>query len=407
MSMIKKTPLDVCFQSLDTPETYQNICCLGFLDKAVDEGELIKIVREQSSNYPKLNHALGNLDEKSLRSHHANVNECCRNLKSNSLTHYMEELYQEFKPDTPPWKIVYSNIPVEQNTFGFILSHALGDGVSGLDFFHSMDSNHVRSAQKPNKSEPKPRYLGALRSLIYEAVSKPNLFLINGTNSTKRELFLLNFPYHYLDKLKQENSTTAYAILLALVSYIVTDYCEIKGESHYVRPLLPVSIRGKNRPDDVSNKIGGATIKLNLGNQDPNDLIKDISKKLQQTLTQDAYYGYYLWAYILSKLSIRLRKKLLKISARKTSFICTNLVGPKHQIEIAGAKVEEQYVIPALMPEHGLGFGFMKSAGKMQIAIIYDPGIIKDGARLRKSLVGALEKIKLPKDFAIRESKIL
>jgi hypothetical protein len=154
---------------------------------------------------------------------------------------------------------------------------------------------------------------------------------------------------------------------------------------------LPVSIRGKNKITDISNEIGGATISIPLGITDLGELISVIQNELKTTLNANAYYAYYLWALFLSKMPLGIRKYLTRKSAEKTSFICTNLVGPNKEFKIAGSTIKEQYVIPALMPGHGLGFGFMKSLGKMQIAVIYDPGVIEDVGRFKVSLVRSLE----------------
>ncbi len=401
--MILKSPLDTCFQSLDSEETVQNICCLAILKKELDAGELESVVREAAKRYPKLKYILGPLSSRYFIRPLKDVTPCVP-LSENSLKGFLGKFSEKLDSNQLPWKILYSGSKEGTQILSYMLSHALGDGVSGLDFFHSLSNKSENKALKKDRAANPPKYFGATKSIIKEMLGKPNIHSVNGINSSKRELLLLTMPYDSLKKLKKENSTTAYAVLLALVSYIVSDYSGIVCKSKYAKPLLPVSIRGKNRPKDLSNKIGGATIRLPLGETNSGKLIEQIAIELNTKLTEDAYYAYYLWAFILSKLPTSLRKYLLYFSAKKTSFICTNLIGPNHPIVIADAEIEEQYVIPALMPGHGLGFGFMKSNQKMQIAIIFDPHIIKDRLKLKNSLMTALGKMGISEGYKIRES---
>lgn len=397
--MIAKTPLDKGFEALESETTFQNISCLTILDKPVDANELIESVNNSKNRYPKLNYILCKTEEDWIYKSAQETN--CTALEGpDSILSYIQALSSQFRFGKAPWQIYYSKAESTPPVLSFALHHSLGDGVSGLDFFHSLSSNDRSELPQGKKEKIKINYWGAFKHLYKELGRSKSDVGVNGKNSNKRGLILINFPYSEIQSLKKKYSTTAYPILLALVSNTISYYSNIGSRGKYLSPLLPVSIRGKNRVTDISNEIGGATISMPLGVTDVGELISVIQKELINTLNADAYYAYYIWAWVLSKLPFTLRKYLTKKSAHKTSFICTNLVGPNKEFQIAGSTIKEQYVIPALMPGHGLGFGFMKSLGKMHIALIYDPQVIRDIDGMKRGFIRAVN------DYGIKEFHI-
>lgn len=284
------------------------------------------------------------------------------------------------------------------------MHHSLGDGVSGLDFFHSISDLKTKKESKNLDNETTEKEVKAsfkwryLKEIIKEGLKKRSNLRVNGVNSSKRKLLLLSFPNSNLLKLKKTLKVTSFPILLSIASNIVS---KISPENKSLEALIPVSMRGKNKVLDISNQIGGKSFKILLKNEDFESRTLRINEDLLKVKQEDAYGTYLLFAYILSLLPLKLRKILSKSAAHKTTMICTSLNGPNGTFSYGGATVLEEYAIPALMPGHGIGFGFLKTSGKMNIAVIYDPEIVSEEI-LTRTAIESLDEIYINNDLIIR-----
>ncbi len=406
---LKKKPLDLCFQAIEDQNTLQNIGSLAILDSKPNFEEIKKNIKYRTQFYPRLSYSFGTSRDRFL----IKIDDNIQLVKALNLEEALSYIQKEFHKNTTPWRIITGEDSLDEsglidnkyeNFIFFQLHHALGDGVSGLDFFHSISDLETKKTnknldtdiiQQEVKASIKWKYL---IEIIKEGFKKRSNLKVNGVNSSKRKLLLISFPNRSLLKLKKTLKVTSFPILLAIASSIVS---KISPENKSLEALIPVSMRGKNKVLDISNQIGGKSFKILLNNESFESRTSRINEDLLKVKQEDAYGTYLLFATILSYLPFKLRKRISTLAAHKTTMICTSLNGPNGTFSYGGARVLEEYAIPALMPGQGIGFGFLKTSGKMNIAIIYDPEIVSEEI-LTRSAVKCLDEISINNELNIR-----
>ncbi len=400
-------PIDSCFRSIDHTGALQHIAALAILKGIPKDEVLTEKVNSLLAEFPRLSSVFfghSPTKEKKLDTFKP-ASQCHFHSISGDLSflldHASEILMTPFKEHLPLWEIHLISSPSSdtQSILLFKLHHSLGDGISGLYFFHRLLGGEKQKERSP-KTQNREHLLSTLSFLFKEVIKKRPPLPIHGLLSKKRKLFTYALPNSSIQKIKQKSSCTSYAVVLSIISSALSTYLKEKNvTATHFRAFVPVTIRGKNNISDLGNQIGGASIDIPLGIKEAETRIKKINFLLQSLMYKKAYSAYYLCAKVFSKFPLRLQTALCKFASTRLSGICTFLQAPSQKLSIDNCEVLHEFAIPALLPEQGLSFGFIKQGEYMNVSLILDPSLINDMDILDACMIDALNEISDNKGF--------
>ncbi|HMO16826.1 MAG TPA: wax ester/triacylglycerol synthase family O-acyltransferase [Oligoflexia bacterium] len=406
---------------MDLAGTPQHIAALAILQGYSEKKIWDKKLEEVAPRYPRLNNIFSpsNISKFSDENKHPSgrvltkqIIEAEHNrswILSDLIRISTNRLIAPFEEGNPPWEIyILYSLAENLSTIMFRLHHALGDGISGLSFFHEMlasgkktefNTHHKQFIKGPHKVPLLP----SISTLIREATQKNELRNYNTINSKERRLLVYSFTNHKFKEQKKKFNCTILALQLAVIANSLNIYLtKINKTPNKIRLLVPVSLRGKSRPEDFENEIGGASITVPLSVTNEDSLIPQLRDFIDKTLTKRAYGAYHLTARIFSLLPVSLRIIACKLAAKKIDAISTSLQlpailksqsGENNNLSQETPRIIAEFAIPALMPSHGLGFGWIKQFDKTNLAIIVDPLIIESIEILDQSFYEILSNL--------------
>lgn len=309
------------------------------------------------------------------------------------MSHAATILMKPFPEQKPTWELhIIAPITKEYSILLFKLHHALGDGISALYFFHRL-LGLPKQKERETKTEQMDSIASTIPFIFGELLKNKAPLPFYGKQSQKRKLLLYAAPNNKMQEIKRSYSCTTFSIVLALVSKVLSPYIQTKHHIKPFRALIPVTMRGKNNILDLGNEIGGASLEIPLGDFSTADLIEKINLSLGRVLKKRAYAAYHLCAHIFSKFPLKIQSQLCSLAATKLNGICTFLQAPSSLLSIDSCDVIHEFGIPALLPKHGISFGFVKYREYTNIAIIIDPEVIQDHTKLDSSTKKALETL--------------
>lgn len=396
--IVSLPPIDTCFRAIDLIGAPQHIAALGVLKGTPSINSLISSVNKISDEFPRLKKRfhgssapyeseIENFDtSKQCFFHDFNCNLDELTEKASNI------LYQAFNNELPLWELhILCSKKIDNSILLFKLHHSFADGISGLYFYHRLLG--AKKKREKIQEDSNSKLISSIKYLLKEVIIKrPNL-PVNKKLSNRRKLLCFSLPNSNFIEIKKIHSCTSLSIALALAGYAMGHYLEDKGHRYkQFRALIPVTIRGKNYISDLGNKIGGASIFIPLELKNINEIIPKISSQLEKLLSTEAYNAYHLCAKIFKKFPLYLRKKSCHFASIRLNGICTFLQSPRENLSLDNCQLINLYAIPALLPEQGLSFGFLKMRDSMNISIVYDPEIISDAECLKNSINNAVNE---------------
>jgi hypothetical protein len=396
-------PVDSCFRALDHAGAPQNIAALAIVNGTPDITLVSEKINSLLEEFPRLATVFyGNSWPREYQKKDFSPSEHCKHHAIqgdiNALVkHASELLIKPFKAERPLWELhsISSSTEVHTSLLLFKLHHSLGDGMSGLYFFHRL-LGAPRQKKRNYKKEKLRRLLSVLPFIFQEVVKKQPKLPIHGSLSKKRMILAYALPNDSIQILKQSFSCTSFSVVLSLISRALTQYFEHKQFSPHAsgfRALIPVTMRGRSSIDDLGNEIGGASIDIPLGIEHMKDSVEAINRSLQSLMYENAYSAYHLCASIFSIFPLSLQTALCRFAANRLSGICTFLQAPASTLAIDNCEVLHEFAIPALLPNQGLSFGFIKQGRYMNISVILDPEVITDHTMLDSCMLDSLHSI--------------
>ncbi len=160
-----------------------------------------------------------------------------------------------------------------------------------------------------------------------------------------------------------------------------------------VRGIVPVNLRRPEAAGRLGNRFGLLFLALPVGLEDPLDRLFEVRRRMRALKDSPQALAVYqvLWAMGVAPRPVF--DLALRIFAAKGTAVVTNVVGPRHEIAIAGAPLREAMFWVPSAGRLALGVSLLSYAGKVWLGLQCDAAVIPDPAGLLTGFGAEIEAL--------------
>ncbi len=241
---------------------------------------------------------------------------------------------------------------------------------------------------------------GAQNAVEFLNAPKPGKTIMHGSPSGQKKVVWIDEALG-LDPVKQAGKAfgaTINDLLMGAVTNALRQYL-LERDALSVDSMLfsvPVSLR---KPDDplprnLGNRFGLVTVELPVGIEDPVEQVRAIKAQIDEIKGSQmpiVSFGLVSAAAITTP---EVERLLHRVTQDQTAGVVTNVVGPRNQLTLAGAKVVGAWGLGGVAGNMNLCFGIFSLAGGINFAVSSDVAITPDPERLLDGFVATVELLK-------------
>ncbi len=190
------------------------------------------------------------------------------------------------------------------------------------------------------------------------------------------------------------NDLVLTAITGALRGYLLA-HNSLVGQ---VNVIEPVNLRpaGAAMPAGLGNEFGLVFVALPTGEADPGRRLARVKAQLDQIKNSHEGAFVYNMLELMGQIPAGLQNAWIDTFAASATAIVTNVAGPRHQVQLAGAPVTGLLTwVPATGPV-GLGLSAVSYAGQLTVAVASDARLLPDHDRLVALIDAEVSALALP-----------
>lgn len=179
--------------------------------------------------------------------------------------------------------------------------------------------------------------------------------------------------------------STVNDVLMAALAGALRRHLLARGEALRevdVRGIVPVNLRRAEAAGRLGNRFGLVFLALPVGLEEPLDRLFEVRRRMRALKDSPQALAVYqvLWAMGVAPRPVF--DLALRIFAAKGTAVVTNVVGPSHEIAIAGAPLREAMFWVPSAGRLALGVSLLSYAGKVWLGLQCDAAVIPDPAGL-------------------------
>ena len=245
--------------------------------------------------------------------------------------------------------------------------------------------------------------------ILEVTTARPPRTSFNGRISPHRSFAYATTSLTTIKKIKDAAGVTVNDVVVSLCAGAVREWLLARGElpDDPLVALVPVSVRSEEQMGDFGNRISAMVVPIATDVADPkerlqrtHDLLvsaKELHGALPADLLTDAT------SFIPPTLLSRAAKATTEILARTRpplNLVISNVPGPRNDLYLAGARLEQLVPVSAVVDGVGLNMTVMSYKDNVDFGVVADRDQIEDVWPLVESVTAALaelEKAVLPK----------
>jgi len=160
-----------------------------------------------------------------------------------------------------------------------------------------------------------------------------------------------------------------------------------------VRGVVPVNLRRPEAAGRLGNRFGLVFLALPVGIEDPLDRLFEVRRRMRALKDSPQALAIYqvLWAVGVAPRPVF--DLALRIFAAKGTAVVTNVVGPRHEIAIAGSRLREAMFWVPSAGRLALGVSLLSYAGKVWLGLQCDAAVIPDPAGVLAGFGAEVEEL--------------
>ncbi len=201
---------------------------------------------------------------------------------------------------------------------------------------------------------------------------------------------------------RTEHGGTVNDVVLATVTGALRSWLMTRAESVHgsrsLRAMVPMSvIDGDLEPTSLGSQVAGHLLNLPIGENSPVVRLHQVSyalkahKETGRAVAADRLTGVSGFApTTFHALGARVAASDVR---RGFHLVVTNVPGPQFPLYAAGARMQESYPVPALLPHHALAIGVTSYDGGVYFGMTADRDAVPDLDVLAQCLVESLEEL--------------
>ena len=239
---------------------------------------------------------------------------------------------------------------------------------------------------------------------------------LNGRLSPHRRIAFGQLPLDEIKEVKNRHDCTVNDVVVALCAGALRRWL-IKHEELPEEPLVaqvPVSVRTEEQMGTFGNRISIMSVPVFTNVADPvkrlrrtHEALKELKvrhRALPAEILQDANQ------FVPPALATRATRATLALASNRRTrptwnCVISNVPGPQFPLYCAGAKVEANYPVSAIVDGVGLNITVMSYCGHLDFGILADREQMPDVASMMPWLRESLEELQRPKRARARSAK--
>jgi diacylglycerol O-acyltransferase / wax synthase len=201
----------------------------------------------------------------------------------------------------------------------------------------------------------------------------------------KRAVWSQPIPVSALKAIGRATGCTINDVLMSSVSGSLRRYMarhQAVPEELAVRGVVPVNLRPVDEAHRLGNQFGLVFLELPLGLEDPLDRLFEVRRRMNAIKQSPEAVVTYQILRAIGAAPQQVFDFVVDVFGRKATTVVTNVVGPRHPIGIAGARLRQAMFWVPCAGRLGLGISLLSYAGNVWLGIQSDAGLVPDPERL-------------------------
>ena len=232
--------------------------------------------------------------------------------------------------------------------------------------------------------------------------ARPPRTSFNGRISQHRRFAFGSLPLETVKRVKKEAETTVNDVVVALCAGAVREWLLERGElpDDPLVALIPVSVRTPEQRGTYGNRISGMIVPIPTNEADPrtrlsraHELLRS-AKEAHAALPADILTD--ATSFIPPAVAARAARVTVDVMSRTRpplNLVISNVPGPRESLYLAGAELEANYPVSAVVDGVGLNITVLSYRDHLDFGIVADRDQINDTWPLMEGLGRALAEL--------------
>jgi diacylglycerol O-acyltransferase / wax synthase len=188
------------------------------------------------------------------------------------------------------------------------------------------------------------------------------------------------------------NDVVVSSIAGALGAYLGDQGIAVAGLR--LRAMVPVNLRPADDDGMSENRFSLIYLELPVGVRDPWERLQRVRREMSRIKGSDeAAVGWFMLRS-LGLLPVRAEQVMAEFYADKASLVLTNVIGPRHPLYLAGARIREMTFWEPESGGLGVGVSIFSYAGQLVVGMISDANLVAEPARVIAGVQTAYEELR-------------
>ncbi|MEA3336199.1 MAG: wax ester/triacylglycerol synthase family O-acyltransferase [Chloroflexota bacterium] len=144
------------------------------------------------------------------------------------------------------------------------------------------------------------------------------------------------------------------------------------------RSVIPVNLRRESEELSLGNKFGLVFLSLPIGVEDPVDRLRELKRRMDDLKGTTEPLVAFGILNMMGMMPDRLEDVVAGMFGTKATLVMTNVPGPREQLYLAGAPIEQMVFWVPQSGRLGLGISILSYNGQVTVGVASDTGLVPD-----------------------------
>jgi WS/DGAT/MGAT family acyltransferase len=238
--------------------------------------------------------------------------------------------------------------------------------------------------------------LQVFRAASRSAEPAASSMVFNEPNSPRRHLASVQRPLEDLQRIKRRFDATINDVVLAVASGGVRSFLVGQRETPVrLKAMVPVSMRGANKPGDLGNQISFVFVGLPCDEPDPVRRLQDVRGSMSDRKQRGEPEGAGAMLKLLGYAPHMLQHAISRMMANQRTFNLTvsNIPGPRAPLYMLGCELEEVYPVVPIPDDHAVSIGLTTIKEQAFFGVYSDCQSLPDADLLARGIGESIDEL--------------
>jgi diacylglycerol O-acyltransferase / wax synthase len=238
--------------------------------------------------------------------------------------------------------------------------------------------------------------LQLFRAASRSAEPAASSMVFNEPNSPRRHLASVQRPLEDLQRIKRRFDATINDVVLAVASGGVRSFLVGQGETAVrLKAMVPVSMRGANKPGALGNQISFIFVDLPCDESDPVRRLRNVMGTMSDRKQRGEPEGAGSMLKLLGYAPHTLQHAISRLMASQRTFNLTvsNIPGPREPLYMLGCELEEVYPVVPTSDDHAVSIGLTTIKDRAFFGIYADRESLPEADLIARGIEASIDEL--------------